>query len=149
MNRFLLSILLLVKFSNLMPIEEDSFFVSNEESLDKALVIPVTSSSMQSIVLTNQQETNSRSPGQKLEEQRPLKFGPLEFLLVCFGVFLLILLTCYKSRKLIQRHCSKRKARLNENVYQQQIQLMPRTSTKYFNQNLSQQNYDYIEVIGF
>jgi len=146
MIRFFLSIILLVKVSNLMSIEEVSFFVSNEASLQKAFDTPVTSvSSMQSIVLTNQQETNS--PEQKVEVQRP--FGRLEFSLVCFGVFLLILLVCYKSRKLIQRHCSKRKARLNENVYQQQIQLMPRTSTKYFNQNLSQQNYDYIEVIGF
>jgi len=152
MIRLFLSIIFLVKFSNPMFIEENSFFVLNEARSDEVLEITeVTSSSTSSLAFSNQEETNSQSTGIKLEEQHSTRFGRLEFLLICLGVGLLCLFICYKLRKFIKRHrstSSKSNARSTESFYQQQIKPFPRTSTKSFNQNLSQQNYDYIEFIG-
>jgi hypothetical protein len=133
-----------------MCTEEQYFFVSNEvSSEDTSEITQVVSNSKQNLVSTSTFNPSlSQLEPTELEAQRPSRFGPLEYLLVSLGVCLLFLIICYKLRKLIKRHCLTSNPRSTGSLKTQQIKYFPRTSTKNFNDNLSQQNYDYIEFVG-
>jgi len=149
MTRFL-CINFLMGFVTIMCTEEQYFFVSNEvSSEDTSEITEVASNSKQSLVSTLTLNPSLSQPEPtELEAQRPSRFGPLEYLLISLGVCLLFLIIGYKLRKLIKRHCFSSNPRSTGSLKTQQIKYFPRTSTKNFNDNLSQQNYDYIEFVG-
>ena len=148
MIRLFLIFILTIELVKPMPIDEQSFFDSNQDSLGGIYINQEPSTTMLAVVLKNQPD-NAKLAETKAEENGPFAFSRLEVLLICLGVCLLCLLICYKINKFIKRHYSQKDSRPNKNFNQLQMTVSPRTSTRNFDRNLSQQDYDYIETIRF